>query len=77
MPEWLFWLTLGAMLAGGSIVGVGLFLDRFAIGSFVASMSALLLDFQLEQQLHAFLFASGLSLALGRIVRNRKLKAAT
>lgn len=76
MSEWLFWLALAAMLCGGRLVRVGLFLDRFAIGAAAAALSALVLDYHLEQQLHAFLFASAASLAIGRALRVRRPKAA-
>lgn len=76
MPEWLFWLALAAMLAGGWTFRVGLFLDRFAIGSAVAALSTILFGFDLEQQLHTFVFASGASLALGRLARAKRLKGA-
>jgi len=69
VAEWIFWVTLAAMLGAGYLSRVGLFLDRFAIGAALAALSALLFDFQLEAQLRAFLLASAAALAAGRIAR--------
>lgn len=69
MADWLFWVSLGAMLSAGGIAGVGLALGSFAFAALAVGLCAVAFDMPLERQLHLFLVISGLLLIIRRVHR--------
>ena len=72
MPDWAIWLVVAAVLAGGEVLTLGLFLGPLALAAVLAALVALA-DASLALQLGAFVAGSIASLAIVRPVAKRHM----
>jgi membrane protein implicated in regulation of membrane protease activity len=73
MPDWVIWLVGAALLAGGEVLTLGLFLGPLALAAVLASLVALA-GASTELQVAAFVAGSVASLAIVRPVARRHMK---
>lgn len=72
MPDWAIWLVVAAVLAGGEVLTLGLFLGPLALAAVLAALVALA-DASLALQLGAFVAGSIASLAIVRPIAKRHM----
>jgi len=72
VPDWAIWLVVAAVLAGGEVLTLGLFLGPLALAAVLAALVALA-DASLALQLGAFVAGSIASLAIVRPIAKRHM----
>ncbi|MBV9213277.1 MAG: NfeD family protein [Actinobacteria bacterium] len=72
MPDWAIWLVVAAILAGGEVLTLGLFLGPLALAAVLAALVALA-GASLPLELGAFVAGSIASLAIVRPIAKRHM----